>query len=76
MSERFTQKMRDRGVAHDTVVLADFTQIWCDGRHAERARRIVETEVDGIRHLFATRKHRKQAEKSAAVGAAHQEEPR
>ena len=32
MSERFALKMKDKDVAHDTVVLADFVEIWCDGR--------------------------------------------
>ncbi|MDR3687725.1 MAG: nitrous oxide-stimulated promoter family protein [Coriobacteriia bacterium] len=47
MNERFAEKMNDAKVVHDTVVLADFIQIWCDGHHRDRARRPVET--DGVR---------------------------
>ncbi len=45
MNERFVEKMSDRQVIHDVKVLADFTQIWCDGHHADRTRRRVETDA-------------------------------
>ena len=44
MNERFVEKMQDAEVVHDSVVLGDFIQIWCDGHHADRARRLVETD--------------------------------
>ena len=44
MSERFAEKMKSAKVAHDTVVLGDFIQIWCDGHHRDRTRRLVETD--------------------------------
>ena len=44
MNERFAEKMKDPKVIHDTVVLADFIQIWCDGHHSERPRRLAETD--------------------------------
>ena len=46
MNERFAEKMKDAKVAHDTVVLADFIQIWCDGHHRDCERRAVQT--DGV----------------------------
>jgi len=47
MSERFAERMQDKEVRHDSVLLADFVQIWCDGHHADAARRPAET--DGAR---------------------------
>ena len=44
MSERFAEKMKSAKVVHDTVVLGDFIQIWCDGHHRDRTRRLVETD--------------------------------
>ena len=44
VSEKFALRMKDREVVHDTVVLADFVQIWCDGHHRDRARQRVETD--------------------------------
>ena len=44
MNERFTTSMKDAKVVHDTVVLADFIQIWCDGHDRDRTRRLVETD--------------------------------
>ena len=44
MNERFVEKMKDAEVVHDSVVLGDFIQIWCDGHHADRPRRLVETD--------------------------------
>ena len=40
MNDRFEKAMGDKAIRHDTVVVADFIQIWCDGHHAglERAR--------------------------------------
>ena len=45
MNERFTEKLNDAKIVHDTVVLADFIQIWCDGHHMDRPRRLVETDA-------------------------------
>lgn len=45
MDERFTERMRDDKVRHDTAVLADFVQIWCDGHHADRSRRSARTDA-------------------------------
>jgi hypothetical protein len=44
VSERFAEKMKDAKVVHDTVVLADFIQIWCDGHHKDRLRQLVATD--------------------------------
>jgi hypothetical protein len=44
VNERFAEKMKDAKVVHDTVVLADFIQIWCDGHHKDRPRRPAETD--------------------------------
>jgi predicted amidophosphoribosyltransferase len=40
----FALKMREREVAHDAVVLADFIAIWCDGHHTDQMRRRVQTD--------------------------------
>ena len=45
MNERFTERMSDAKVRHDTVVLADFVQIWCDGHHRGQSRRPIETDA-------------------------------
>lgn len=45
MNERFVTAMRDKQVRHDTAVLADFAQIWCDGHHADRQRVVVTTDA-------------------------------
>jgi hypothetical protein len=44
MNERFTERMKDEQVAHDACVLADFTSIWCDGHHRDRAREVTDTD--------------------------------
>lgn len=44
MNDRFAEKMADRHVVKDTVVLGDFIQIWCDGHHSDRTRRRVQTD--------------------------------
>jgi hypothetical protein len=44
VNDRFVAKMKDKKVAHDTVVLADFIQIWCDGHHRDLPRRKAHTE--------------------------------
>jgi len=44
VNERFAEKMKDPKVVHDTKVLADFIQIWCDGHHKDRVRKLVETD--------------------------------
>ena len=48
VTEKFAQKMNDKAVAHDTVMLADFVQIWCDGHHKAHTRRRVETDGAGL----------------------------
>jgi len=50
VNERFAEKMADPAVAHDAVVIADLTAIWCDGHHRDRSRRQARTEgaVAGI----------------------------
>lgn len=45
MNDRFVTRMNDREVRHDTTVLADFVQIWCDGHHADVPRRLAETDA-------------------------------
>jgi hypothetical protein len=37
--------MSDKQIRHDSVVLADFVSIWCDGHHADTDRRRVETDA-------------------------------
>jgi hypothetical protein len=44
MNEKFVTRMNDSKVRHDTVVLADFISIWCDGHHADRDRAAATTE--------------------------------
>ena len=44
VNEKFARKMAEQDVVHDTVVLADFVQIWCDGHHKQRTRKRVETD--------------------------------
>jgi hypothetical protein len=44
VNERFAERMKDSRVIHDSVVLADFIQIWCDGHHKDRPRRLAETD--------------------------------
>ncbi len=45
MNERFTKAMTDKQIRHDTVVVADFIQIWCDGHHADHERTLVATDA-------------------------------
>jgi hypothetical protein len=45
MNDRFAQRMRDRTVAHDTRVLADFVAIYCDGHHRAGERELVGTDA-------------------------------
>ena len=45
MNERFAEKMQDKKVAHDVAVLGDFVQLWCDGHHRGRPRRLAETDA-------------------------------
>jgi hypothetical protein len=44
MSDRFTERLPDRDVAHDVRVVASFTSIWCDGHHRDRTRTSVTTD--------------------------------
>jgi predicted amidophosphoribosyltransferase len=44
VNERFAEKMCDKQVVHDTVVLADFVAIWCDGHHRDRERHPAQTD--------------------------------
>jgi hypothetical protein len=48
VNERFETAMKDPKVVHDTVVLGDFIQIWCDGHHGDRDRRPVETDGQAL----------------------------
>jgi hypothetical protein len=45
MSERFAEKMSDPKVRKDTKTLADFTEIWCEGHHADRERAPVASDA-------------------------------
>ena len=45
MNERFEKAMSDKAIRHDTVVVADFIQIWCDGHHAGLERARVNTDA-------------------------------
>ncbi len=45
MNERFVTKMQDKEVATDTVTVADFIQIWCDGHHRDRERHAPHTDA-------------------------------
>ena len=45
MNERFAERMQDTQVRHDTVLLADFVQIWCDGHHPHAPRHSVTTDA-------------------------------
>ena len=45
MSDRFTERMADKKVRHDTTTLADFVQIRCDGHHRDRPRARVATKA-------------------------------
>lgn len=53
MNERFAERMKDRRVAHDTRVVADFIRIYCDGNHAGRERRHVQTDATRLGVLAA-----------------------
>lgn len=44
-SERFTERMADRQVSHDTRVMGDFVSIWCDARHRDRERARAATDA-------------------------------
>lgn len=48
MSDRFAERMGDDEVAHDTRVVADFTRMFCDGHHRDRARRTVATQATAL----------------------------
>ena len=48
MNERFAEKMKDEQAVHDTVVLADFIQIWCDGHHSDGMRKPVATDAAAL----------------------------
>jgi hypothetical protein len=45
MNQRFAEKMRDPKVVGDVTILADFTQIWCDGHHRDAARTEIATDA-------------------------------
>jgi hypothetical protein len=38
MSDKLDERLRDAKVAHDTKLLGDFAQIYCDGMHEGRSR--------------------------------------
>jgi hypothetical protein len=44
VNDRFVAKMQDKAVVHDTAVLGDFIQIWCDGHHRDRPRETARTD--------------------------------
>lgn len=48
MSSRFAEKMQDRKVRKDTRILGDFTEIFCAGNHAERARVPLVSDAAGL----------------------------
>ena len=43
MTDRLRQRLGDPRVAHDTRLLGDFARIYCDGKHADRAKAAVTT---------------------------------
>lgn len=45
LTEKFETAMRDKEVVHDSRVLADFVQIYCDGHHADRPRATATTDA-------------------------------
>jgi hypothetical protein len=45
VNERFVEKMKEKKVRHDTIVLADFIRIYCDGHHRDRVRHAVTTDA-------------------------------
>ncbi len=44
MNDGFVEKMRDADVVHDSRLLADFVQIFCDEHHGTSARSLVTTD--------------------------------
>lgn len=48
MQQKFVERMKDGKVQHDTRVLADFIQIWCDGHHAASDRHVVTTDGQAL----------------------------
>lgn len=47
-SDRFTERMSDRTVAHDMRVVADFTRIWCNGHHRDAPRAPIGTAAAAL----------------------------
>lgn len=43
MNERFQERMQNRDVAKDTRLLGDFSVIYCNGVHGDRARQPLES---------------------------------
>ena len=48
MSEKFVARMHDEKVLSDTKTVAAFIGIWCDGHHADRPRRPVQTDAAAL----------------------------
>jgi hypothetical protein len=45
LNERFAQHVTDAEVRRDIKTLGDFTRIYCGGNHADRARRVLESDA-------------------------------
>jgi len=48
LNEKFMTRMRDEKVRKDTMTVADFIQIYCDGNHPERSRAAVDTDASQL----------------------------
>lgn len=43
MTDRVRERLADERVAHDTRLLGDFARIYCEGKHADREKRPLES---------------------------------
>ena len=48
MNERFARRMADPKVRHDTRLLGDFVDIYCEGNHADRDRAPLASDAAGL----------------------------
>ncbi len=48
MNEKFVAQMSDANVRHDTRVLGDFVAIYCKGNHADRQRKVLESDAASL----------------------------
>ena len=48
MSDKFTTRMHDLKVSHDTAVVADLIAIWCEDHHPRENRRPVNTPATSL----------------------------